>query len=65
MLIRIQDSEYTESCVLRAELRSVEDRSLKRVGWREGALTTAGTWPGSTWPGVRPICCINAFFNAR
>lgn len=25
-----------------------------------------GTWPGTRgWPGVRPICCIRAFFKAR
>lgn len=28
--------------------------------------TTAGTWPGTSgWAGVRPICCISAFFRAK
>jgi len=28
--------------------------------------TAAGTWPGTIgWPGVNPICCMSAFFNAK
>lgn len=51
---------HTHSTLLKLRIPYVQNRDYY------ARLTTAGTWPGSTWgPGAMPICCMSAFFKAR